>query len=462
MLDHSKSQSIFANAQSLMPGGVNSPARSFSAVGGEPVVIARGEGAYLYDVDGNKYLDYVQSWGPMILGHAHPAVVAAVEAALKNGTSFGAPTEAENEFAKLLIDNVPALKKIRFVNSGTEATMSAIRLARGYTKRPKIVKFIGNYHGHVDALLVAAGSSAATLGVPNSPGVTSGAVQDTILLAYNNVDALRKTFLECGSDIAAVIVEPVAGNMGCVIGSSNFLYELRHLTQQNGTVLIFDEVMSGFRAGKAGAGQRFSITPDLITLGKVIGGGLPIGAYGGSVAIMDHLLPVGKVFQAGTLSGNPLAMAAGMATVKTLLEKQSFNALERKMALLAEGLEDEARDAKIPVYIEQIGSMMTMFFLTTDTSGIHHHVLDVSAGGGTVQRSTATSTSGNSFSGKITDWESASACNTDRYAKFFRGMLERGFYFPCSQFEAFFMSTEITEEEIQKTIDAAKEVFSTL
>jgi len=462
MLDHSKSQSIFANAQSLMPGGVNSPARSFSAVGGEPVVIARGEGAYLYDVDGNKYLDYVQSWGPMILGHAHPAVVAAVEAALKNGTSFGAPTEAENEFAKLLIDNVPALKKIRFVNSGTEATMSAIRLARGYTKRPKIVKFIGNYHGHVDALLVAAGSSAATLGVPNSPGVTSGAVQDTILLAYNNVDALRKTFLECGSDIAAVIVEPVAGNMGCVIGSSNFLYELRHLTQQNGTVLIFDEVMSGFRAGKAGAGQRFSITPDLITLGKVIGGGLPIGAYGGSVAIMDHLLPVGKVFQAGTLSGNPLAMAAGMATVKTLLEKQSFNTLERKMALLAEGLEDEARDAKIPVYIEQIGSMMTMFFLTTDTSGIHHHVLDVSAGGGTVQRSTATSTSGNSFSGKITDWESASACNTDRYAKFFRGMLERGFYFPCSQFEAFFMSTEITEEEIQKTIDAAKEVFSTL
>jgi glutamate-1-semialdehyde 2,1-aminomutase len=314
--------------------------------------------------------------------------------------------------------------------------------------------------------------------VPNSPGVTPGAVQDTILLAYNNVDALRKTFLECGSEIAAVIVEPVAGNMGCVIGSSNFLYELRHLTQQNGAILIFDEVMSGFRAGKAGAGQRFSITPDLITLGKVIGGGLPvgayggraeimdhvlpIGAYGGRAEIMDHLLPVGKVFQAGTLSGNPLAMAAGMATVKTLLEKQSFNVLERKMALLAEGLEDEARDAKISVHVEQIGSMMTMFFLTTDISGIHHHVMDVSAGGGTVQRSMATSTSGNSYSGKITDWESASACDTDRYAKFFWGMLERGFYFPCSQFEAVFMSTEITEEEIQKTIDAAKEVFSTL
>jgi glutamate-1-semialdehyde 2,1-aminomutase len=253
MLIHEKSQSIFAEAQKLMPGGVNSPARSFGAVGGNPIVIARGEGAYLYDVDGNKYLDYVQSWGSMILGHAHPAVVLAIKAALKNGTSFGAPTEAENELAKLLIDNVPALGKIRFVNSGTEATMSAIRLARGYTGRDKVIKFIGNYHGHVDSLLVAAGSSAATLGVPDSPGVTPGAVQDTILLPYNNVDAVRKTFQESGKDIAGVIVEPVAGNMGCVIGSSNFLYELRSLTQANKTVLIFDEVLSGFRAGKAGA-----------------------------------------------------------------------------------------------------------------------------------------------------------------------------------------------------------------
>ena len=446
-----------------MPGGVNSPARAFGAVGGNPIVMARGEGAYLYDVDGNRYLDYVQSWGPMILGHAHPAVISAIENAMKNGTSFGAPTIAENEFAKLLIDHVPAIEKIRFVNSGTEATMSAIRLARGYTKRNKIVKFIGNYHGHVDSLLVAAGSSAATLGVPNSPGVTRGAVQDTILLAYNNVEALRKTFQEHGNDIAAVIVEPVAGNMGCVIGSSNFLYELRHLTQNSGAILIFDEVMSGFRAGKAGAGQRFSITPDLITLGKVIGGGLPIGAYGGKAEIMDHLLPVGKVFQAGTLSGNPLAIAAGMATVKTLFDKQCFIALERKMALLAEGLEDEARDADISVYVEQVGSMMTMFFLTTDRSGVHHVVLGVSGSGGSVQRTLATSTSGNSYSGKITDWESASAyCDTERYAKFFWGMLERGFYFPCSQFEAFFMSTEITEEEVQKTIKAAREVFSTL
>ena len=462
MLNHEKSRSIFIEAQALMPGGVNSPARSFGGVGGEPIVIARGEGAYLYDVDGNRYLDYVQSWGPMILGHAHPAVVSAVEAALKNGTSFGAPTEAESEFAKLLIEQIPALEKIRFVNSGTEATMSAIRLARGYTGRNKIVKFIGNYHGHVDSLLVAAGSSAATLGVPNSPGVTPGTVQDTILLPYNNVEAVRKTFQECGKEIAGVIVEPVAGNMGCIIGSSNFLYELRHLTQANGAVLIFDEVLSGFRAGKVGAGQRFSITPDLITLGKVIGGGLPVGAYGGKAAIMNHVLPVGKVFQAGTLSGNPLAMAAGMATIKTLLEKRCFNSLERKIAMLAEGLEDEARAANIPVSVEQIGSMMTLFFTNADSSGIHHHIVDTSVSGGQVTRSTATSSSGNSYSRKITDWESASACDTDRYAKYFWGMLELGFYFPCSQFEAFFMSTEITETEIQQTIEAAGVVFKTL
>ena len=462
MLNHEKSQSIFAEAQTLMPGGVNSPARSFGAVGGNPIVIARGEGAYLYDVDGNRYLDYVQSWGPMILGHAHPAVTLALKTALKNGTSFGAPTEAENEFAKLLIKQIPVLEKIRFVNSGTEATMSAVRLARGYTGRNKIVKFIGNYHGHVDSLLVAAGSSAATLGVPNSPGVTPGAIQDTILLPYNCVDTVRNTFKEHGNEIAGVIVEPVAGNMGCIVGSSNFLYELRHLTQVHGAVLIFDEVLSGFRAGKAGAGQRFSITPDLMTLGKIIGGGLPVGAYGGKAEIMDHVLPVGKVFQAGTLSGNPLAMAAGMATIKTLLETHNFNALERKMALLAEGLEDEANAANISVHVEQIGTMMTLFFTSSGGSGIHRHVMDVTVSGGQVTRSTATSSSGNSYAGAITDWATASTCDTGRYAKFFWGMLERGFYFPCSQFEVVFMSTEITEAEIQQTIIAAGEVFKTL
>ncbi|MDR3198863.1 MAG: glutamate-1-semialdehyde 2,1-aminomutase [Planctomycetaceae bacterium] len=460
MLNHDRSHTIFSEAQNLIPGGVNSPARAFGAVGGEPIVMERGEGAYLIDVDGHRYLDYVQSWGPMILGHAHPSVVEAVQAALLKGTSFGAPTETENKLAKLIIDLVPSIEKIRFVNSGTEAAMSAIRLARGFTGRTKIVKFIGNYHGHVDALLVAAGSSAATLGVPNSPGVTPGTVADTILLPYNNVDALKKTFQEIGKEIAAVIVEPVAGNMGCVIGSSNFLYELRHLTQTNGAVLIFDEVLSGFRAGKGGAGQRFSITPDITTLGKVIGGGLPVGAYGGKAEIMNNILPVGKVFQAGTLSGNPLAMAAGISTIRTLQELNAFPILERKMTMLAEGLEDEARSAGIPVAVEQIGSMMTLFFLAGHKDNTEkYHVSSTTFNGSTVDRSTATSSTGGCFANKIIDWETASMCNTQRYATFFWNMLDRGFYFPCSQFEVFFMSTAITESEIQQTIDAAKEVF---
>ncbi|GHT22721.1 glutamate-1-semialdehyde 2,1-aminomutase [Planctomycetales bacterium] len=464
MFNHERSHTAFAEAQTLIPGGVNSPARAFGAVGGEPIVIERGEGAYLIDVDGNRYLDYVQSWGPMILGYGHPNVAAALQEAVKTGTSFGAPTVIENELAKLIIDSVPSIEKIRFVNSGTEAVMSAIRLARGYTGRNKIVKFIGNYHGHSDSLLVAAGSSAATLGVPNSPGVTPGAVQDTLLLPYNDVEVLKHTFETQGTEIAAVIVEPVAGNMGCVIGNSNFLYELRHLTQTSGAVLIFDEVLCGFRAGRVGAGQRFSITPDLTTLGKVIGGGLPVGAYGGKAEIMDNVLPVGKVFQAGTLSGNPLAMAAGLATLKTLLEPKVFTTLERKTAMLAEGFEDEARAAGLPVYIEQIGSIMTLFFLdrTHDDSSAKYLVEDVTFDGGKVTRSTATSTSGNSFGGKIADWEDASHCNTKRYSEFFWGMLERGFYLPCSQFEALFMSTAITEAEIQKTIEAAREVFAKL
>ncbi len=464
MLKLDKSREVFTEAKKLMPGGVNSPARAFGAVGGDPIVIDRGEGAYLIDVDGNRYLDYVQSWGAMILGHAHPKVVEAVQSALFKGSSFGAPTVAENELAKILIDLIPSIEKIRFVNSGTEATMSAIRLARGFTGRNKIVKFIGNYHGHVDALLVAAGSSAATLGVPNSPGVTPGTVADTLLLPYNDVEAVKALFHEQGSEIAAVIVEPVAGNMGCVIGSSNFLYELRHLTQNTGTVLIFDEVMSGGRAGKAGAGQRFSITPDITTLGKIIGGGLPVGAYGGRADIMDHVLPQGKVFQAGTLSGNPLAMAAGIATLRVLAEQKCFAALERKTAMLAEGFEDEARDAGVPVQVEQIGSMMTLFFLPSDVADDSGKYLvnGTSFSGGTVQRSTATSSTGGCFSSRITDWETASRCDTARYAKFFWGMMERGFYFPCSQFEAFFMSTAITEEEIQKTIEAARDVFKTL
>ncbi|MDR1963231.1 MAG: aminotransferase class III-fold pyridoxal phosphate-dependent enzyme, partial [Planctomycetaceae bacterium] len=315
----------------------------------------------------------------------------------------------------------------------------------------------------VVALLVAAGSSAATLGVPNSPGITPGAVADTILLPYNNVEAVKKTFQDSGKEIAAVIVEPVAGNMGCVIGSSNFLYELRHLTQANGSVLIFDEVLSCFRAGKGGAGQRFSITPDITTLGKVIGGGLPVGAYGGKAEIMDNILPVGKVFQAGTLSGNPLAMTAGITTIQTLQEQNAFPVLERKMTMLAEGLEEEARSAGIPVAVEQIGSMMTLFFLAGHKNDAEkYHVSGTTFNGGTVDRSTATSSTGGCFANKIIDWESASGCDTQRYAKYFWNMLERGFYFPCSQFEAFFMSTAITESEIRQTLDAAKEVFETL
>ncbi len=462
-MNHDESRKIFAEAKTLIPGGVNSPARAFGAVGGDPIVIDRGEGAYLYDVDGNKYLDFVQSWGPMILGHCHPSVVAAIQAALLKGSSFGAPTAAENELAKLIIDAVPSIEKVRFVSSGTEATMSAIRLARGFTGRNKIVKFIGNYHGHVDALLVAAGSSAATLGVPNSPGVTPGAVQDTILLPYNGVDALKETFRQSGTEIAGVIVEPVAGNMGCVEGSSNFLYELRHLTQDSGSLLIFDEVMSGFRVGAGGAGKRFSITPDMTTLGKVIGGGLPVGAYGGRADIMDAVLPVGKVFQAGTLSGNPLAMAAGIATLRVLNETNPYKSLERKAALLAEGLEDESRAAKIPVSVQQMGSMLTLFFLPhAEDDSTKYRVSGTSINGGTVEKSIATSSSGICFSNKIVDWETASACDTTRFARFFRGMLERGYYFPCSQFEAFFISTAMTEPEILQTIDAAKEVFATL
>ena len=298
---HDKSHAAFDRAKQLMPGGVNSPARAFGGVGGEPIFFDRAEGAYLFDIDGNRYIDYVGSWGPMILGHGHPAVVAAVEAALRRGTSFGAPTLAENELAQLIVEAVPSIEKVRLVNSGTEATMSAVRLARGFTGRPMIVKFAGNYHGHVDSLLVAAGSSAATLGVPNSPGVTEGAARDTLVLRYNDVQAVEEAFAQNGPQIAAAIVEPVVGNMGCVRPAAGFHEALRELTRRHGALLIFDEVMTGFRVAYGGAQSLLGIEPDLTTLGKIIGGGLPVGAYGGRAEIMDHVLPAGKVFQAGTL-----------------------------------------------------------------------------------------------------------------------------------------------------------------
>ena len=330
-----KSDTAFARAKQVMPGGVNSPARAFGAVGKDPVFIDRAQGAYLFDIDGNRYLDYIGSWGPLILGHCHPAVVEALQQAISRGMSFGAPTEAESELAQLVIEAVPSVEKLRLVNSGTEATMSAVRLARGFTSRDIIVKFAGNYHGHVDSLLVAAGSAAATLAVPDSPGVTRGTSADTLVLPYNNTQALAEAFQKFGQKIAAVICEPVVGNMGCVPGSAEFMQSLRDLTTDNGALLIFDEVMTGFRVAYGGAQSRYGITPDLTTLGKIIGGGLPVGAYGGRTDIMNNILPLGDVFQAGTLSGNPLATAAGIATLKTLRDTDPYPTLEKLSQRLA-------------------------------------------------------------------------------------------------------------------------------
>jgi glutamate-1-semialdehyde 2,1-aminomutase len=357
-----RSDAIFAEAQRLMPGGVNSPARAFGGVGGTPIVFERAAGARLYDVDGNSYLDYIGSWGPMILGHGHPAVVEALHEQVERGLSYGAPTEAENELASLIIEAVPSIEKVRLVNSGTEATMSAIRLARGFTGRDVILKFAGNYHGHVDSLLVAAGSSAATLGVPNSPGVTAGTTKDTLVLQYNDVPGLEAAFAAHGSRIAGVIVEPVVGNMGCVVPSEAFLLALRNVTRENDAILIFDEVMTGFRVAYGGAQARFDVIPDLTTLGKIVGGGLPIGAYGGRAEIMDHVLPAGQVFQAGTLSGNPLATAAGIATLKTLRDNPPYEHLETLSQQLAEGLDAASTAAGVSHTLARVGSMMTLFF----------------------------------------------------------------------------------------------------
>ncbi len=426
MRNHTRSHEIFERAKQLMPGGVNSPARAFGGVGGEPIVIDRAEGAWLYDVDGHRYLDYIGSWGPMILGHAHPAVTAAIERAARLGTSYGAPTPGENELAELIIQLVPSVEKVRLVSSGTEATMSAIRLARGVTGRDLIVKFAGNYHGHVDSLLVAAGSSAATLSVPNSPGVTAGTSQDTLILKYNDVEALDRAFGRLGPQIAAVIIEPVVGNMGCVLPAPGFLAAVRAATRQYGSLLIFDEVMTGFRVSLSGAQGLYGITPDLTTLGKIVGGGLPIGAYGGRRDIMDHVLPAGRVFQAGTLSGNPLATAAGIATLRLLRDDPPYARLEALGARLEDGLRQAAARAGVPHSIARVGSMMTLFF-NPDT---------------------------------VTDWEVASRCDTARYAGYFWGMLDRGVYLPCSQYEALFISAAHQESDIDATIDAASSVLS--
>ncbi|GIW97786.1 MAG: glutamate-1-semialdehyde 2,1-aminomutase [Pirellulaceae bacterium] len=420
-----RSRAAFDKAQQFMPGGVNSPARAFGAVGGTPLFIDRAEGPWLYDLDGNRFLDYIGSWGPMILGHAHRRVIEAIEAAARRGTSFGAPTTAETRLAELIVEAVPSIEKLRLVNSGTEATMSAIRLARGATGRDVIVKFAGNYHGHVDSLLVAAGSSAANLGTPDSPGVTEGTSRDTRVLPYNDITAVDQLFSAEGDKIAGVILEPVVGNMGCVPPVAGFLERLRALCTQYGAVLIFDEVMTGFRVAYGGAQARFGIQPDLTTLGKIVGGGLPVGAYGGRRDLMDQVLPAGKVFQAGTLSGNPLATAAGIATLELLRDEPPYERLERLGQRLENGLAQAAASAGIEHCVQRVGSMLTLFF----------------------------------HAGPIRAWDDASQCDRQAFAKYFWKMIDRGVYMPCSQFEALFISAAHTEELIDQTVDAARDVF---
>ena len=428
MQTRTKSRDHFERASKSIPGGVNSPARAFGGVGGHPSIIARAEAQYLYDIDGNRLLDYIGSWGPHILGHRHPEVIAAITDALTIGTSFGAPCELETELAEFVVHSIPSIEKVRMVNSGTEATMSAIRLARGFTKRNAIIKFAGCYHGHVDSLLVQAGSGALTHGVPSSPGVPPGCTADTISLEYNDVAALSKTFESRGNEIAAVILEPVVGNMGLVIPTPEFRQALRDLCTKYGALLIFDEVMTGFRVAYGGAQELFGIRPDLTTLGKIIGGGLPVGAYGGRADVMDTVSPVGPVYQAGTLSGNPLAMASGLATLRVLRKTNPYPELERKSARLCAGLVEAATAAGIPHTCPRVGSMFTLFFNPEPVVG----------------------------------YREAKKSDTQRFAKFFHGMLSRGIYLACSQFEAHFVSACHTDEDIDATMTAARDVFKTL
>jgi glutamate-1-semialdehyde 2,1-aminomutase len=421
-----RSRALFDRAQQLIPGGVNSPVRAFKAVGGQPLFIEHGTGAYLFDADGNRYVDYVGSWGPLILGHAHPRVVAAIAEAAQRGTSFGAPTEAEVRLAQLVVEAVPSIERVRFVNSGTEATMSALRLARAFTGRSKIVKFAGGYHGHADLLLVAAGSGSLTLGVPDSPGVPAATTADTLVAPYNDVDAVQSLFERFPAEIAAVIVEPVAGNMGCVPPLPGFLAGLREVTRAYSALLIFDEVMTGFRVAYGGAQALYSITPDLTCLGKIVGGGLPAAAYGGRADILSLIAPTGPVYQAGTLSGNPLAMAAGAVQLELLQEPGVYEQLEQRSAALMAGLEGAAQSASVAVQTTRVGSMFCTFF-TSDA---------------------------------VTDEASAKRSDTRAFATYFRAMLERGVYLAPSQFEAGFVSLAHTGEEIESTIHAAREAFS--
>ncbi|MEE2993716.1 MAG: glutamate-1-semialdehyde 2,1-aminomutase [Gemmatimonadota bacterium] len=422
-MNRSRSEAFFARTQKLMPGGVNSPVRNFGRVGGHPVFMARGKGSKVYDADGNEYIDYLGSWGPLILGHSHPAVVDALKGACELGTSFGTPTEAELKLAELVKEAYPSIDLVRMVNSGTEATMSALRVARGYTGRNLVIKFEAGYHGHGDSFLIQAGSGAATFGIPDSPGVPADLAKLTINLPYNDREAVRQTLSERGDDIACVIIEPVAGNMGMIPPVAGFLETIREETEKRDIILIFDEVITGFRVAFGGAQERFGIQADMTCLGKIIGGGLPVGAYGGRREIMETVAPLGAVYQAGTLSGNPLAMTAGYETVKQLKEPGVYDRLEQLGARLGDGLRAAADEAGVAAYMTRVGSMMCTFFTNQD----------------------------------VTSYDTASSSDADVYSKYFWNMLDRGVYLAPSRLETGFVSLAHTEEDIDRTIGAARE-----
>lgn len=422
----SRSSELFAQAQNSIPGGVNSPVRAFAGVGGDPIFFERANGPYMFDVDGQRYIDYVGSWGPMILGHNHPAIRDAAIEAAERGLSFGTPTAIEVTMAEKIIEIVPSIEKVRMVNSGTEATMTAVRLARGYTKRDKILKFEGCYHGHVDSLLVKAGSGALTLGQPNSPGIPADLAQHTLTVSFNNLDEVEQVFAEYGDDIACIIVEPVAGNMNCIPPQPGFLEGLREVCDQHGSVLIFDEVMTGFRVAPGGAQQHYGVTPDLTCLGKVIGGGMPVGAFGGKRDIMDHIAPTGPVYQAGTLSGNPVAMAAGLAALTELQDHSLYTLMQQRVQTLMDGFKHAAAEAGVPLTVNHVGGMFGFFF--TDAE-------------------------------QVTSFAEATQCNMAQFKAFYHEMLKRGVYLAPSAFEAGFMSMVHSESDIEETIQAARQAF---
>ena len=427
-MNFNKSQSLYERALQIIPGGVNSPVRACKSVGADPLFIDRADGSLIYDADGNRYIDYIGSWGPMILGHRHPAVVEAIKTVLDRGTSFGAPTDLEIQLAEMVIEAVASVDVVRMVNSGTEATMSAVRLARGVTGRDLVIKFDGCYHGHADTLLVAAGSGVATLGIPGRPGVPEDVARHTLSLPFNDIEAVQQVMAEKGDQVACVIIEPVAGNMGLVPPAAGFLESLREVTEQHGVILIFDEVMTGFRVAYGGAQALYGIRPDLSCFGKVIGGGLPVGAYGGKKEIMSQIAPQGSVYQAGTLSGNPIAMAAGIATLEQLNKEGVYESLDEKSSRLADGLAEAARKSGIAARVGHVGSMLGMFFTDRD----------------------------------VTDFETAKSCDLDLFSAFYQGMRQAGIYLAPSQFEVLFLSAAHTDEHIDATINAAQQVLENL